>query len=298
MSGVSEPINLAPGIHKDHTLGNGKGLIQVTEGLQFPLLLANIDIKLFDTFEGEFISLHKYPHRFIHELASDLKGLWWHGSREYSNLDFRRKKLEDIHRQRRYPTLNGFLLNKMLNNQLLHMCRAKRLPSQHIKHTPRCANNNMNTGRQNLLVLANTSSSHTSMDFDAQVISSKGNDKSRIKYYFIRCNFNRQSVATPASSGGTPAELRRLVAVWRNSDVRWWSGRTLASGGGPAKLRRQVAVRQNSSIRWQSDGTPAVVEEEFLPSLLLFFSSSLLASGPFSRRMRALFIDFCEWHGS
>ncbi|KAL0922309.1 hypothetical protein M5K25_006283 [Dendrobium thyrsiflorum] len=86
-------------------------------------------------------------------------------------------------------------------------------------------------------------------------------------------NAPRPSVITPASSGGTPAELQRLVAIQRNSDVRWRSGGTLASGGGPAKLRRQVAVQQNSGVRWWSGGTTAVVDEESLPSLLLFFSS-------------------------
>ncbi|KAL0909376.1 hypothetical protein M5K25_020238 [Dendrobium thyrsiflorum] len=111
------------------------------------------------------------------------------------------------------------------------------------------------------------------------------------RQYHNRTNIT--SIATPASSGGTPTELRRLVAVWQNSNVKWWSGETPASGGGPAELRRHVAVRRNS------DGeTPAVVEEELLPSPLLFFSPSSLALGPFSRRMRALFIDFCEWHGS
>ncbi|KAL0911460.1 hypothetical protein M5K25_019603 [Dendrobium thyrsiflorum] len=73
-------------------------------------------------------------------------------------------------------------------------------------------------------------------------------------------------IATPASSGGTPA-----------------------SDGSPAELRRQVAVRRNSG-----GGRGGV---SFSSSLLLF-SSSPLALGPFSRRMRALFIDFCEWHGS
>ncbi|KAL0916565.1 hypothetical protein M5K25_014088 [Dendrobium thyrsiflorum] len=72
-----------------------------------------------------------------------------------------------------------------------------------------------------------------------------------------------QSAVTPVSSGGTPAsgggptELRRQVAVRRNSGVRWRSGGTPASGGGPAELRRQVAVRRNSVIRWLSGETPA-----------------------------------------
>ncbi|KAL0926826.1 hypothetical protein M5K25_003077 [Dendrobium thyrsiflorum] len=99
-------------------------------------------------------------------------------------------------------------------------------------------------------------------------------------------------------------ELWRLVAVRRNFDAKWGSGGTPASGGSPAELRRQVGVQQNSDVRWwsgltpASGGGPAELRRRSRKSLLLLlFSSSPLALGPFSRRMRALFIDFSEWHG-
>ncbi|KAL0913473.1 hypothetical protein M5K25_016936 [Dendrobium thyrsiflorum] len=76
----------------------------------------------------------------------------------------------------------------------------------------------------------------------------------------------------------------------------------------PQGRKKQIS---NSSVIWNSDRipasleNPAVVEEEFLPSfpssLLFFFFSSplaLLPWVPFLGEMRALFIDFCEWHGS
>ncbi|KAL0920169.1 hypothetical protein M5K25_009286 [Dendrobium thyrsiflorum] len=110
----------------------------------------------------------------------------------------------------------------------------------------------------------------------------------------MKSNFNRQSAVTPASSGG-PAELRHQVAVRRNSSDKWQSGGTLMSGGGPGELRPQVAIWRNSGVRWRSGGTPTSggspaklrrqvavrrnsggVEEESLPSSLLFFSSSPL----------------------
>eukprot|EP01018_Ginkgo_biloba_P022735 Gb_24810 [translate_table: standard] len=46
---ISEPINLSPSVDKNHTLSDGKGFIQITECVQLPVLLINIDIKLFDT---------------------------------------------------------------------------------------------------------------------------------------------------------------------------------------------------------------------------------------------------------
>ncbi|KAL0929001.1 hypothetical protein M5K25_000940 [Dendrobium thyrsiflorum] len=64
------------------------------------------------------------------------------------------------------------------------------------------------------------------------------------------------------------------AVVWRNSDVKWWSGvtpglrrwsgRTPASGGGPAELRRQVVVRWNSGpqvVVWCNSGPQVVVRQ-------------------------------------
>lgn len=93
---VGQPVDLSPGVDKNDTLGDGKGFVEVAEGLELPLFLLNIDIELFDTLEGELITLDENTDRLVHELASDLKGLWGHGGREDSNLDLGREKLEDI----------------------------------------------------------------------------------------------------------------------------------------------------------------------------------------------------------
>ncbi|KAL0927152.1 hypothetical protein M5K25_001312 [Dendrobium thyrsiflorum] len=70
----------------------------------------------------------------------------------------------------------------------------------------------------------------------------------------------------------------------------------------PQGRKKQIS---NSGVIWNLDRipgslrNPAVVEEEFLlsfPSSLLFFFFSL--GVPLLGEMRALFIDFCEWHGS
>ena len=53
----------------------------------------------------------------------------------------------------------------------LDVIRTKWLSSQHIKHTTRSANNNMNPIRQNALVFTNTCSTNTSMYFYTKIIS-------------------------------------------------------------------------------------------------------------------------------
>lgn len=77
---VREPVHLAACVHKDDTLGDCQGLIQVTQSVELPIFLVDIDIELLDTLKGELISLDENPHRFVHELARDLKGLRGHGS--------------------------------------------------------------------------------------------------------------------------------------------------------------------------------------------------------------------------
>jgi hypothetical protein len=46
---VSEPVHLAAGVHKDDTLGNGQGLVQLTQSIQLLLFLLHIVIELLDT---------------------------------------------------------------------------------------------------------------------------------------------------------------------------------------------------------------------------------------------------------
>nr|GMC70861.1 beta-fructofuranosidase, insoluble isoenzyme CWINV1-like [Ipomoea batatas] len=72
------------------------GLVQITECLEFPVLLLNIHIKLFDTLKSQFIAFHQDPHRLVHELPSDFEGFWGHCCRKNSNLNLGRQQLEDI----------------------------------------------------------------------------------------------------------------------------------------------------------------------------------------------------------
>jgi hypothetical protein len=93
---VSKPVHLAAGVDKYDTLSDSQSLIQVTERVQLPIFLLHIHIELLDTLKGELIPLHKDSHRFVHELAGNLKGLGRHGSRENSNLNFSWEELEDV----------------------------------------------------------------------------------------------------------------------------------------------------------------------------------------------------------
>jgi hypothetical protein len=72
-------MSLAAGVHKDDTLGNGQGLVQVTASIQLPLFLLHIDTVTTSSLN---------PHGLVDELAGNLKGLRGHGSREHQPESF------------------------------------------------------------------------------------------------------------------------------------------------------------------------------------------------------------------
>jgi len=50
-----QPIDLSSGIAKNDGLSNGKGLVQIAQGVQLPFLAFHTDVELTNTFEGQFL---------------------------------------------------------------------------------------------------------------------------------------------------------------------------------------------------------------------------------------------------
>ncbi len=93
---ICQPVHFAPGIDKDHTLGDSQCLIQITQGVQLPLLPINIHIELLDTLQGQLISLHQNLDWLVHELPCDLECFGWHCCREHTHLQLWWKKLKNV----------------------------------------------------------------------------------------------------------------------------------------------------------------------------------------------------------
>ncbi len=93
---ICQPVHFAPGIDKDHTLGDSQCLIQITQGVQLPLFPINIHIELLDTLQGQLVSLHQNLDWLVHELPCDLKCFGWHCCREHTHLQLWWKKLKNV----------------------------------------------------------------------------------------------------------------------------------------------------------------------------------------------------------
>lgn len=55
-------MHLPPGVGEDDGLGDGQGLVEVAQSVQFPLLALHVDVELLDTLQGQLIALHQNAH--------------------------------------------------------------------------------------------------------------------------------------------------------------------------------------------------------------------------------------------
>ena len=67
-------------------LGDVECVVEIAEGVEFPLLTVHGNVELLDTLKSELIALHKDAHGSIHETLGDLECLRGHGGGEKSDL--------------------------------------------------------------------------------------------------------------------------------------------------------------------------------------------------------------------
>jgi len=92
---LRQPVDLPSGIAKDDGLGDGNRLVEITKGVEFPLLLFNGNVELLDTLEGQLITLDENSYRITHELLGDLEDISGHSGGEQHDLSVLGKELED-----------------------------------------------------------------------------------------------------------------------------------------------------------------------------------------------------------
>ena len=93
---IGEPVNLSAGVAEDDGLGDSNRLVQVREGIEFPLLLLDSDVELLDTFQGKLVLLDEDTNGVAHELGRNLQNVLGHSSREENHLGGLGQELEDV----------------------------------------------------------------------------------------------------------------------------------------------------------------------------------------------------------
>jgi hypothetical protein len=171
---VSQPVNLAAGVGKDDALGDGQSLIQVAQSVKFPVFLVNIDIKLFDTFQGELIALDKNTNWLVHKLASDFKSLGGEGSGEDSHLNLGWKELEDVIDLVFETTAEHFI--SFIEDKHADRVRLEGTTAKHVVDTARGTDNDMNTSLKDSGVFTDRSTADAGMALDTEVVTQSTHD--------------------------------------------------------------------------------------------------------------------------
>ncbi len=63
-----EPVNLATGITKNDSLGDGKSVVEIRQSVQLPFLLLDVNVELLDTLKSELLFLDEDSHGVTHKL--------------------------------------------------------------------------------------------------------------------------------------------------------------------------------------------------------------------------------------
>ena len=65
--------HLSPCVAEDDSLGDGEGVIQITERIELPVLLLHCDEELLDAFQRQLVTLDQNANRISHELGRHLQ---------------------------------------------------------------------------------------------------------------------------------------------------------------------------------------------------------------------------------
>lgn len=78
-------------VAENHCLSDSEGIVQVTQGVEFPIFLFNSDEELFDAFKGQFVTFHKNSNGIGHELCRHLQNVIGQCCAKQNNLSCRRE---------------------------------------------------------------------------------------------------------------------------------------------------------------------------------------------------------------
>lgn len=92
---IRELVGLSSGVNIYDTLSDSQSLIEILEGVEFPVLLVNNNVELFNTFQGKFVLFNEDSLRFAHKLIGNIEDFSGHGSGEQSHLNITGEQFED-----------------------------------------------------------------------------------------------------------------------------------------------------------------------------------------------------------
>lgn len=93
---VREPVDLAARVAENDCLRDGECIIQIAEGVELPLFLFDRDKVLFQSLEGQLVTLDKDPDGIGHELGCHVEDIVWERGAHNNNLRGWRQVAVDV----------------------------------------------------------------------------------------------------------------------------------------------------------------------------------------------------------
>jgi len=166
---LRQPVNLSAGVTEDDSLCDSDRFVEIAQGIQLPFLLFDGNVKLLDTFQGQFIPLDEDPDRVSHELLRHLQHIRGHGCREKNDLGVLGEELEDLVDLVLETT--GQHLVGFIEAEDLDVVGPEGPAVDHIKNTTGSADDDVNTLLQLAHVLADVGSADTGVTFYVHVVA-------------------------------------------------------------------------------------------------------------------------------
>lgn len=171
---VSEPVDLAAGVAEDDCLGDGEGVVEVAEGVEFPFFLLHGDEILLDAFEGQLVTLHQHAYGVCHELGCHVEDIVGEGSGDHHDLCGGWEVAVDIVNLLAESAVEKFI--SFIEDQHLDVPGAQVAPPDHICDSAWCTRHNVLAVIQLADVFTDICTSNTSMALHVHVVTEGHHD--------------------------------------------------------------------------------------------------------------------------
>lgn len=165
---LSEELDVPLGVAVDDSLGDVDSLVNVKEGLQFPVLLQD-DVVLLDTLKGQLFVLDQDFGGVAHEVVSKSDDFLGHGGGEEVDSALGGDEGDDfLHALQ--ESLREHLIG-LVEHEGLEVAKLEDALLQHVKHSAGGSDNDVNSIFQVLDVILDLSSSDEDVHFHVQILS-------------------------------------------------------------------------------------------------------------------------------
>ena len=165
---LSEELDVPLGVAVNDSLGDVHSLVDVEEGLEFPVLLQD-DVVLLDTFEGQLLVLDQDFGGVAHEVVGEPDDFLGHGGGEEVDSALGGDEGDDfLHALE--ETLGQHFIG-LIEDEGLEVAELKDALLQHVQDSAGGSDHDVNSIFQVLDVILDLSSSDEDVDFNVQILS-------------------------------------------------------------------------------------------------------------------------------